>query len=90
MFGALGAALIHVAGISAQGAPTGPPAPAGAPIPPPPNAEVPSWVIRYASGQENAVRQCQIQLAQEQDRADKLQKELEASKAAKAPDTKKP
>jgi uncharacterized lipoprotein YmbA len=45
---------------------------------------VPDWVVKYASGQEQARKQCDLGLAQEQDKTDKLTKELADAKAALA------
>lgn len=50
----------------------------------PPGAAVPEWVIRYATSQEQARRACDVALAQEQDKAEKLQKDLADAKAALA------
>jgi uncharacterized lipoprotein YmbA len=49
-----------------------------------PPQEVPQWVIRYASGQEQAARSCQILLAQEQTKTDDLTKQLADAKSALA------
>lgn len=49
-----------------------------------PTATVPDWVIKYAANQEQAYRQCSVSMAQEQDKVEKLTKELADAKAALA------
>lgn len=51
---------------------------------PPTSTTVPEWVVRYAGNQEQAVRACQLQLAQEQTKIDSLQKDLADAKNAAA------
>ncbi len=45
---------------------------------------VPDWVVKYAAGQEAARRTCDVSLAQEQDKTDRLTRDLADAKAALA------
>lgn len=52
--------------------------------PAPPATTVPDWVVRYAGTLEQRLTACERTLAQEQDKGDKLAKDLADSKAAAA------
>ena len=54
------------------------------PVTPPPAAAVPDWVVRYAGTLEQRLTTCERQLAQEQDKGDKLTKDLADAKTAAA------
>ena len=45
---------------------------------------LPDWVAKYANGQEASRRACEVTLAQEQDKTEKLTREVADAKAALA------